>query len=75
MSFVQPRCSKGAESISAYQHSGDSYVEAITILTSLKQSGQLPSTAHADLSTLTNNLADAGERLREGHDQRAISRR
>jgi serine/threonine protein kinase/tetratricopeptide (TPR) repeat protein len=59
------RCSKGAESISGYHHSRDSYVEALKILTSLKQSGQLPIAGKAGLITVTNNLADAEERLRE----------
>jgi tetratricopeptide (TPR) repeat protein len=68
-------CSKGAESISAYQHSRDSYVEALKILTSLKESGQLPGAGQASLIRLTNHLADAGDRLREGHDRRTISSR
>jgi hypothetical protein len=69
------RCSKGPESISAYQHSRDCYAEALGILTSLKQSGALLSADNGGFITLTNNLADADERLRVGRDLRGMSSR
>ena len=66
-------CSNGAESTSAYRHSRDCYAEVLGILTSLKHSDQLP--RDAGLIALTSHLADAGERLREGNDQRVLSSR
>lgn len=69
------RFSDEREWILAYQHGRGAYAEASGILTSLKQSGQLSIAGDASLIALTSNLADAGERLREGYEARAISRR
>lgn len=65
------RCSRGAESTSAYQHSRDDYEEALQILTSLKQSGLLPIPEEIDLMRLTNDLTDARERLGVSQAQRS----
>jgi hypothetical protein len=66
--------SHATEQGAAYLHSRDAYQEGVKILNSLKDSGELPMAGNADLMTLTNNLADAEERLRESRNQHAVSR-
>lgn len=72
---IAARCSNGTEALSAHRQSRDAYVEAIRILTALRQSGQLAAAQNADLILASNHLAEAEERLRVVSDQRVRSSR
>ncbi|WP_321472173.1 serine/threonine-protein kinase [uncultured Paludibaculum sp.] len=69
------RSTRGPEALSSYQHSHDAYVEALQILTALQQSGQLVTARRGNLIVSSNDLIDAGERLRIARDQRVSSSR
>jgi hypothetical protein len=63
---VMAHAAIGAERISGYRRSRDFFAQALEILNSVKQSGDLPEWGRSSLVKVTNQLAEIDERLREG---------